>query len=304
MRIHFLLLAGLVIPLSCQRAVVDPGDEPGVLNHVSIGVKDVDLTDISPATRTEIEIDGTVKFSWSADDVVGMYPDHGAPAFFEMTGQDGESVAEFDGGGWALKTASEYAVYYPYDYDFREMEAIPFDYSGQIQVGISNYDHLADYQFMAQGMVQPVSGSCNYRMERIEAIAIFKLTIPVPDDYDLFVMRMADGQRLVYSTSLDISDEFYQITPVGDANQFRVQLQGFTTTSENQTLYVYAMIPPQDLSGKTVILSIQTTEGDVYAAEVDGKNMLNNHAYQYTATLDCDYQSLMEKYGIEDGSWE
>ena len=195
-------------------------------------------------------------------------------------------------------------MYYPYDYDFRDMEAIPFDYSGQIQVGISNYDHLADFQFMAQGMVVPESGTCNYSMERIEAVVIFKLTIPVPDDYDLFVMRMADGQRLVYSTSLDISDELYQITPIGDANQFRVQLQGFTTTSENQILYVYAMMPPQDLSGKTVILSIQTTGGDVYAAEVKGKNMFNNHAYQYTATMDCDYQSLMEKYGIEDGSWE
>ena len=112
-------------------AVSEDLETGSTLNHVSIGVKDVDLSDLSPQTRSEIEITNTVTFAWSETDVVGMFPDKGAQAFFEMAGQDGETVAEFDGGGWALKSANEYAVYFPYSYDNKNKEAILFDYTGE-----------------------------------------------------------------------------------------------------------------------------------------------------------------------------
>ena len=288
---------------ACQEASIQL-PAPGALEHVSLGVKDVDISDLPPQTKSEITISNVVSFAWSASDIVGMFPNRGAQAYFEMNNHVGETVAEFDGGGWALKTASEYAVYYPYDYDHRYKNDIPFNYRGQAQHGRNNYSHLSSWQYLAQGMQQPVSGACNYSMERIEAIVIFKLTVPDIINCDKLCFRIADGHKVVVSTRLDISGSTYNITADEQANQFTLDLEGVSTTESGETLYFYAMMPPQDLSGKTVIISLHTTDGDNYLAAVNGKNMLNNHAYQYAATLSSDYASLMEQFGIEDGFWE
>ena len=295
----FIMAAALV---ACSRS--DDVRPSSVLNHVSIGVKDCDISDISPDTRSEITISGVVSFAWSASDVVGMFPNRGAQAYFEMADFEGDAVAEFDGGGWALKLASEYAVYFPYDYDHRDKDDIPFNYRGQTQHGRNNYGHLADWQYMAQGMQAPENGACNYSMERIEAIVIFRLTIPEIINIDKLAFRLADGHKVVVSSRLDISGSTYEINADEQANQFTLDLEGVYTTETGETLYFYAMMPPQDLSGRTAIISVHSTDGDNYLAAVDGKNMLNNHAYQYAATLTSDYASFMEKYGIEAGAWE
>lgn len=303
MKYSFFLISAVLSCLACT-AISEDLEKGSTLNHVSIGVKDVDLSDLSPQTRSEIGITNTVTFAWSETDVVGMFPDKGAQAFFEMAGQDGETVAEFDGGGWALKSANEYAVYFPYSYDNKNKEAILFDYTGQTQDGNNDYAHLAEWQYMAQGMQEPDNdGACNYSMERIEAIVIFDLVFPVVVSCDKLVFRLADGHQVAVSTALDISGETYTINTTKESKQFTLQLENIATTESGQTLRFFAMMPPQDLSGKQVILSVHTTDGDNLLAAVNGKNMLHNHAYKYTATLTNDYASFMEKYGIIDGEW-
>ena len=307
MKLKFLILTGLLIPLSCMRVDVDsqPELESGVLNHVSLGVKDLDLSDLSPATRTEIEIiSGKVKFTWSSTDVVGMFPDRGAQAFFEMSGHENEPVAEFDGGGWALKSASEYAVYYPYDYDHRDCSSIPFNYLGQKQRGKGDYSHLADGQFLAQGMKRPEGGACNYSMEHIEAIVWFHLTFPDIVSCDKLTVRTADGKPIVVGTTLDISETNYVINSSVEVSQFSLEVEDVSTTVEGETVDFYAMMPPQELKNHTIIISVHTTEGDNLLAAVEGKDMVPNKAYKFEATLTCDYASFMERFGLEDGFWE
>ena len=187
----------------------------------------------------------------------------------------------------------------------KNKEAILFDYTGQTQDGNNDYAHLAEWQYMAQGMQEPNNdGACNYSMERIEAIVIFDLVFPVVVSCDKLVFRLADGHQVAVSTALDISGSTYTINTAQESKQFTLQLENVATTESGQTLRFFAMMPPQDLSGKTVIISLHTTDGDNYLAGVDGKNMLNNHAYQYAATLTSDYASFMEQFGIEDGFWE
>lgn len=294
-----------VLVLGCNNLDDDQSTgSPSVLNHVSLGVKDCDISDLHASTKSEIFIDGTVKFAWNSTDIVGMFPDKGAQAYFEMTSHDGETVAEFDGGGWALKQANTYSVYYPYDYDHRDRGNIPFDYRGQKQSGNNDYSHLSEKQYMAYGMQAPQDGACNYSMERIEAVVIFKLVFPSIISCDKLTFRLADGHKIVVSTRLDISGSDYTINADGESSQFSLDLEGVKTTSAGQTLYFYAMMPPQDLSDRQVIISVHSTDGDNYLGAVAGKNMLNNHAYQYAATLTSDYASFVEKYGLEDGLWD
>jgi hypothetical protein len=274
------------------------------LEHVSLGVKDADISDLPPATKSEISITDVVSFAWSVDDIVGMFPNKGAQAYFEMAEFQGESQAYFDGGGWALKAASEYAVYYPYDYDHRDRAQIPFNYQGQSQQGVNDFSHLSKWQYLAQGMQQPEGGACNYKMERIEAIVIFKLTFPSLINCDQLSMRIASGQKVIHSTHLNISESNFTVSPSEDANQFTLALEDVSITEINKPVYFYAMMPPQDFAGQKIIISVHSTDGDNYLAAVDGKNMLYNHAYQYEATLTSDYASFMEMYGLEEGFWE
>ena len=296
------LSAVLLLAISCNNGMQDEL-APGTLNHVTIGVKPMDLSDLPPATKSEIIIDGSVKFAWSEGDVVGMYPNRGAQAYFEMADFAGGDVATFDGGGWALKSASTYATYYPYAYEFSDRHAIPFRYTDQLQDGENNYDHLSDFQHLATGAEVPENGACNYQMERAEAVVIFKLILPVAATYNELTVKISDGTPMVVATSLDISGEQYTITPTETANLFSLAITNVTTTQENQEVKFYAMMPPQNLSGKTIIISVNTVDGDCCQAEIAGKNMLNNHAYQYVATLTSDMGSLVEKFGSQNGNW-
>ena len=289
----------------CHKGFEGPeSGEGNVLEKVSLGVSAVDVSDLAPDTKSSIEITNKISFKWSSDDIVGMYPNKGAQAYFEMSDHAGEEVADFNGGGWALKSASTYAVYYPYDYDHRDRQSIPFTYKGQKQKGKGNYNHLADYQFMAHGAATPVDGACNYSMERIEAITMFNLTLPVIATYNSLSIRLKDGSPITVSTHLDISEEDFEISPDETSKIFTVELEQVTTTQVNEPVKFFAMLPPQNWFGKRLIVSVTTADGDCCQAEIDGKNMLHNHAYQYTATLTTDYGSLVEKFNGEDGKWE
>jgi hypothetical protein len=305
----FFLSAVILLICSCGNGLQDDDElAPAILKHVTIGVKPMDLSDLSPATKSEITITNTVKFAWSEGDMVGIYPDRGAQAYFEMSDFAGGDQAEFDGGGWALKAAHKYATYFPYEYDFSDPRAIPFRYADQIQNGIDNgsssYEHLNEYQHLASGSEVPNnSGTCNYQLERAEAVVIFKLTLPVATTYNELTLKVSDGTQIVVATTLDISGEQYIIRPAETADMFSLGLTNVVTTMENQEVKFYAMMPPQDLSGKTLIFSANTVDGDCCQAEVAGKNMLNNHAYQYVATLTSDMGSLVEKFGSQTGNW-
>ncbi len=290
--------SALLVVSSCEIVI-----HPTELEHVKIGVAAMDMSDF-PQTKADLEIiDNIARFSWEASDVVGMFPDRGAQAYFEMADHEGKEVAEFDGGGWALKGASKYSVYYPYSYDHRERTSIPLSYKGQIQREKNTYRHIKDFQHLATGAEIPQNGTCNYEMERAEAIVRFRLTLPRIAIYEEITIKIADGSSIVTSSRLDVSGDSYQISPDTAEDRFTVSLEEFSTSVENEEVDIYMMLPPQDLSTKKLIISVNTIEGDCCQAEVDGKNMLNNKAYQYSAILTTEFGSRGEDFEGIEGNW-
>ena len=294
-----MIAVAIMSATSCEVMIV-----PNVLNHVSIGVSPMNLSNFPAVTKADLEItDKLVHFAWDEDDIVGMFPDRGAQAYFEMADHAGNDVAEFDGGGWALKSASKYAVYYPYSYDHRERTSIPFHYGGQKQNGKGNYEHLKAFQHLATGAATPQNGACNYKMERAEAIVRFRLKLPRIAVYEQLTIKLADGSQFVVSTHLDVSGEQYQIRPNEYINKFVVSLENVKTEQEGEVVDFYLMMPPQNLINKKMIISVDTIDGDSCLAEIDGMNMANNYAYHYEATLSTDFGSSGEGFEGINGSW-
>ncbi len=295
------IIAAAVMSLcSCETQV-----RPGVLNHVAIGVSPVDMSHFPAATKADIEItDQLIHFAWDETDVVGMFPDRGAQAYFEMAEHAGDDVAEFDGGGWALKSASRYAVYYPYNYDHRERTSIPFHYGGQKQNGKGQYDHLKAFQHLATGAATPQNGSCNYKMDRAEAIVRFRLSLPRIAAYKQLTVKTDDGTPMVVSTILDVSNENYTINPNETVDRVILELENVVTSVQGEIVDFYLMMPPQCLGTKKLIISVDTVEGDSCMGVVDGMDMANNYAYQYSAVLTTDFGSRHESFEGLDGTWE
>ena len=278
---------------------------PNVLNHVAIGVSPMNLSNFPAMTKADLEItDQLVHFAWDQNDVVGMFPDRGAQAYFEMTDHAGKDVAEFDGGGWALKNASKYAVYYPYSYDHRERTSIPFHYGGQKQNGKGNYEHLKAFQHLATGAATPQNGACNYKMDRAEAIVRFRLSLPRVAVYKQLTVKTDDGTPMVVSTTLDVSEEQYSINADETVDKVILELENVVTSVQGEVVDFYLMIPPQSLGTKKLIISVDTVEGDSCMAVVDGMDMANNYAYQYSAVLTTDFGSRHESFEGVDGTWE
>lgn len=277
----------------------------GVLNHVTIGVAPMSIVDLPVGTKADLQFTQSgVDFRWDEDDVVGMFPDKGAQAYFEMNGFTGGATASFDGGGWALKGASKYAIYYPYSYDHRERTHIPMHYEGQRQIGKGDYSHLRKFIHLATGAQRPMGGACDYNMKRAEAVVWFRLKLPRAAVYEQLSIKLADGTKVVASTRLDISGEQYEITPDMVVNKFVVTLENIKTDRPDEVVDFYVMLPPQNFKDKKMIISIDTVDGESCQAMIDGKDMLHNNAYYYEATLTTEFGSTNESFEGIDGAWD
>lgn len=140
----------------------------GLLQELSITGKDFQFED---ATRSSVTIgESGASFTWDEDDVIGIFPDKGDQVSFAMAEGAGTQTATFSGGGWALKSSSKYAAYYPHVYENRDLTAIPVSYVGQTQNGNGNTDHIGAFDFMAAGVSTPEKGAVAFDMQHLGAL--------------------------------------------------------------------------------------------------------------------------------------
>ena len=113
MKRTLLSLSLLALLASCANDdVLDTSD---FITNVLITADDVQMAESESYTRTDLTLaSGALQFAWAAEDVVGIYPNEGDQVSFPMTKGAGTKSANFDGGGWAVKSSCTYAAYFPY----------------------------------------------------------------------------------------------------------------------------------------------------------------------------------------------
>ena len=136
----FVLGLLLSVTLSCNEKVASDKDVAesiayGEYDKVTMVIPPLSFDDDGPMTKVDLDL-GTLRYLWAEKDSVGIFPELGSQIYFSMAEGVGQSVATFDGGGWALKRNSAYYSYYPFVADYYiEKEAIPVCFLGQEQVG-------------------------------------------------------------------------------------------------------------------------------------------------------------------------
>lgn len=230
----------------------------------------------TPVTKTSLtvnETDGAV-FAWAAGDIVGIYPDVGTQVRFpivEGIGQDTQE-ARFTGGGWAVKGAHKYMAYYPFipDMDL-DKEAVPVDYTGQVQNGNNTTAHLSPFDFMAAAASSPSDGEISFDFKHLSSLLMLNLVVPKVGEYTTLTLS-CPGAPFVTKGTVNITADTPEITPTDWSNEFVIYLSNFSTTQANESVVIYALIPPVDMSEQTITVNLRGDHADCETSFTRGKN--------------------------------
>ena len=229
--------------------------------------------------------DGAVTCTWAENDTVGVFPNEGIQTAFPMSSGAGTKKATFDGGGWALKDGNTYAAYYPNIGEYYlDKHALPVDYTGQTQVGNASMAHLGAYDYMVAAPTVPEFGSANFVFKHLSALVQLKLTIPQPATITS-VKLVTETDAFAVKGKVDIMADAPVITPVVSAKEVVLGLKDMVTTEANQVITLYMMLPPADLSTKTLKAIIITDRGRQEVA-LGSKNFKAGTAYALSGEMD------------------
>ena len=253
-----------------------------------------DASSVHAVTRSQLIVDGNVaKFTWTPGDRVGILPDQGAQVWFEIpTPEEGEeptNVAAFDGGAWALKPTSDYAAYYPFVKDFDlDRTAVPVSYTGQAQTGNGSTAHLGAFDYQgARPSTTNGAGGVSFDFDHVGALVLLQFTVPISGTQLTGVTLSADDAAFTTAGTYDLtSTEGFPITPTGTAESMTIGLD-YTTTADDETVTLYFLCAPIDLSGKTVSVSVACggTEGETIELQAEGKNLVAAGGYLMEAKI-------------------
>lgn len=238
-------------------------------------------------SRTSVEITKTAAaFFWAINDTIGIFPDSDASqARFSMVSGAGTKTATFDGGGWALKSDSKYAAYYPYIPSvYLDKTAIPVDYTGQVQLGVNSTSHLGDYDFMAAIAVVPNDGEVAFNFKHLNSLVQLKLTLPKAASYSSITLK-AEKKLFPIRGKYNLMATDIAIEPLVLQDSIVFGLKDVETTVDGQEMLAYLMLAPIDLAGQDITVVASGTDGFSAQGQLQMKNMVAGTAYSYSSIL-------------------
>ena len=293
------LLTSFAIIACSQDIVVENTqnrNDGDAINKICITGKDFQIDD---DTRSSVTIgESGASFAWDEDDVIGIFPDKGDQVSFAMEQGAGTQTATFTGGGWALKSSSKYAAYYPHVYENRDLTKIPVSYVGQTQNGNGNTDHIGAYDFMAAGVSTPENGAVAFDMQHLGALV--QLTITVPEPSTLTKVVLTSSTEFTEIGTIDLTAEIPAITAVTQSNTLEIALNNVTTTEANEKVIVYFMMAPVDLTDSELTATTYYVNETSSEIELTKNNLQPGKAYRFTEDVKS-LNDYIDEYGINHG---
>lgn len=284
-----LLSGGIIAALmlcGCNNNEDFQTDSSQVLKSINVSIEDANY-DVNPSTRSSYAVDPVNGFisSWQEGDTIGIYPIGGDQVAFPISEGEGSKTAKFDGGAWALRTSFQYAAYFPFNkknYYISEKE-IPVTYIGQEQTANNSTAHLGPYDYLAAAATSPNSdGNVNLAMRRLGCFV--RIQIPIKVSGTFTELRISTSENLLTSTgTIDLEEAVPVITTKTAVSVLTISLKDIVV-AKDETLVVYAMLAPVDLSDKTITLTLKNSANNYYYYTTAGKNMLIGKAYNYSIT--------------------
>lgn len=277
-----------LISTSCTRELTSEADDaPVKIESVTMRAHDFEIADNHTKTTLTIDEKLGAKFSWSADDIVGVFPDLEEASQVKFPIKDGNvsegeatSSANFTGNGWAVMEARKYMSYYPFKPDMNlNMKAIPVIYTGQTQVLNNNPAGIFLYDYMAAAPTKPsFNGHIGFNFKHMNALLVIDLKVPKPGKYSSLTLT-CDDVPFVTEGSLDITSLNPAIKPVITNRSLTLNIGGIELKTAKEKLRTFMMIAPMNAEGKTIQIRLEGPNAD-FTTSVTGKNYEAGKAYK------------------------
>ena len=272
---------------SCTEELTSGTDTaPVKIESVTMLAQDFKMD--GPQSKTSLAIDEKLgaKFSWSADDIVGVFPDIKEASQVKFPIKDGNvsegsatSSANFTGNGWAVMEANKYMSYYPFKPDMNLlMTAIPVIYTGQSQVLNNNPIRICLYDYMAAAPTKPsLNGHIGFKFKHMNSLLVLDLIVPKPGKYTSLTLT-CDEVPFVTEGTLDITSCDPAVKATVTDRSLTLNLGGIDIDA-NEKLRAFMMIAPMNAEGKTIKVRLQGPNADFNTSFI-GKNYLAGLAYK------------------------
>lgn len=263
---------------SCDNEIAEQTFGVDEVGTVRATIKDFEYEGTN-FTRTSITVDANgPHYAWAETDIIGIFPSTGRQVEFSMANGAGTTSAVFTGGGWGLKSSATYAAYFPLIGEYYlDKTSIPVDYTGQAQDGNGSTAHLGGYDFLAAPASSVANGAVSFNFERLGALLWVNLTVPEPST--LTSVRFETNGSFTTKGTLDLTAQKMGITPTETSKNLTLGVD-ITTTESNESVDLYLMVAPTDLTDKTLSAFATTSTGVEIEFTLPVKNFEAGNAYK------------------------
>ena len=257
------------------------------VQKIVMSVEDFKFEGQSRTTLTPTDNGAT--FKWSANDTVGIFPETGSQIAFPMTSGAGTNTATFTGGGWALKTSTPYMAYYPMIGKFYlDKTNIPVNYTGQYVTANASTEHLGKYDYMVASATTPSTNASavNFNFKHLGALVRLKVNMKEASVLR-YVTFLTDEDVFTEMGYVDLTAESPTITTkyaYQKSKSFQISLNNISVGA-NEDLIVYFLLPPVNLTGKSLKAIIHKDNGYYQEITLTGKNFEAGKPYELTASM-------------------
>lgn len=239
-----------------------PGIEP---REVVFSLKNFEADDRS---RTNLEVNESgVTFTWAKDDTLGIFPSQGDQVSFAMDEGAGTANAVFSGGSWELKKSSTYYAYYPFSRKYFDSQSsknkIWVNYKGQSQDGNNSTATIGKYDFMNAASTSPEEGRLLFEFSHLGALV--QLSVTVPEKMTVKKMALAtENEEFLIEGYYNLEDEIPVYVAERKSKVLSLAMKNVECEA-NATVTGYLMVPPTDLTGKTLTVRVYDDRNKLYS---------------------------------------
>lgn len=240
------------------------------------------IMSIAYAGNYAYQQNGGVTFSWLSSDVFNFYSVSNTVMRVKTKDVDSSdrNYASIGLVGWAFTSNVQYYSSYPYSAVYQENRtpytALPITYTNQTQTANNNTEHLAQTDYMtAQGSSTQNAFPMNYT----HLGSILRIAAYVPEEKTFTSLTLTARDNIQwFTTEATMNATNNTMTPTATAASAKLSLNNITVAA-GDSLIAYLMTAPADLSGKSMQLSLQASDGSALQTYLSGCNIQAGKAY-------------------------
>ena len=234
------------------------------------------------ATDVTFSESGKAIVTWNNKDVVGLYTVSNNRIRTTVYGIDpsDKHKVTLTGNGWTLASGSQYYGYYPYNTNYvlngNLMTALPVSYTNQTQSANNDPAHLAAYDYMV-AQTTTTETEANFTFTHYGSIIRIACYVPTSATFSSLSIS-SKAEDAIFTTEANMNLTNQTITSTATNKKATLTLSNITVEA-GDSLIAYMMLPPTDLSGKSMMLSLNATDGSALQTYIAGVNTQAGKVY-------------------------